>query len=74
MTDEGLTEIVGKLEKLPAVDGVETYQAVDRGLARLVRGGVAASAVLAVIVSVGARGRGRPCGSVPSGGAPRSRC
>jgi len=50
VTDEGLGEIVGKLEKLPAVDGVETYQSWTERLARLVRGGVAASAVLAVIV------------------------
>jgi cell division transport system permease protein len=50
VTDEGLTEIVGKLEKLPAVDGVETYQAWTTRLARLVRGGVAASAVLALVV------------------------
>jgi cell division transport system permease protein len=50
VTDEGLSEIVGKLEKLPAVDGVETYQSWTERLGRLVRGGVAASAVLAVIV------------------------
>jgi len=50
VTDEGLTEIVSKLEKLPAVDDVETYQSWTERLARLVRGGVAASAVLAVIV------------------------
>jgi cell division transport system permease protein len=50
VTDEGLTEIVTKLEKLPAVDDVETYQSWTERLARLVRGGVAASAVLAVIV------------------------
>ncbi|HEY1957806.1 MAG TPA: permease-like cell division protein FtsX [Polyangiaceae bacterium] len=50
VTDESLTEIVAKLQKLPAVDDVETYQSWTDKLARLVRGGVAASAVLAVIV------------------------
>jgi cell division transport system permease protein len=50
VTDDGLADVVGKLEKLPAVDGVETYQAWTERLARLVKGGVAASAVLAVIV------------------------
>ncbi len=50
VNDEGLTDIVTKLEKLPAVDGVETYQSWTERLARLVRGGVAASAILAVIV------------------------
>ena len=50
VSDEGLTDVVTKLEKLPAVDGVETYQSWTERLARLVRGGVAASAVLAVIV------------------------
>lgn len=50
VNDEGLTEIVTKLEKLPAVDDVETYQSWTERLARLVRGGVAASAVLAIIV------------------------
>lgn len=50
VTDDALADVVGKLEKLPAVDGVETYQAWTERLARLVRGGVAASAVLAVVV------------------------
>jgi cell division transport system permease protein len=50
VTDSGLTEMVGKLQKLPAVDDVETYQSWTERLGRLVRGGVAASAVLAVIV------------------------
>jgi cell division transport system permease protein len=50
VTDEGLVEITTKLEKLPAVDGVETYQSWTARLARLVRGGVAASAVLALVV------------------------
>ncbi|HEX4514625.1 MAG TPA: permease-like cell division protein FtsX [Polyangiaceae bacterium] len=51
VTDEGLTDIVGKLRKLPAVDDVETYQSWTERLGRLVRGGVAASAVLAVVGS-----------------------
>jgi cell division transport system permease protein len=50
VSDEGVLDIVSKLEKLPAVDSVETYQAWTERLARLVRGGVAASAVLAVVV------------------------
>jgi len=50
VSDDGLTDIVGKLRKLPAVDDVETYQSWTDRLARLVRGGVAASAVLAIIV------------------------
>ncbi len=50
ITDEGLTDIAAKLEKLPAVDDVETYQSWTARLGHLVRGGVAASAVLAVIV------------------------
>jgi cell division transport system permease protein len=50
VSDDGLTDIVAKLRKLPAVDDVETYQSWTDRLARLVRGGVAASAVLAVIV------------------------
>jgi cell division transport system permease protein len=50
VSDEGLTDIVAKLGKLPAVDDVETYQSWTDRLARLVRGGVVASALLAVIV------------------------
>jgi cell division transport system permease protein len=50
VSDAELTDIVAKLEKLPAVDDVETYQSWTDRLERLVRGGVAASAVLAVIV------------------------
>jgi cell division transport system permease protein len=50
ITDAELTEIVGKVRQLPAVDDVETYQAWTDRLSRLVRGGVAASALLAVVV------------------------
>ena len=41
---------MSKLDKVPAVDDVETYQSGTARHARLVRGGVAASAILAVIV------------------------
>lgn len=50
MTDAELDGIVGKLKQLPAVDDVETYQAWTTRLAHLVRGGVAASALLALVV------------------------
>jgi cell division transport system permease protein len=49
-TDAELNDMVGKLRQLPAVDDVETYQAWTERLARLVRGGVAAAALLAVVV------------------------
>jgi cell division transport system permease protein len=48
--DAELAEMVGKMKLLPAVDDVETYQLWTERLARLVRGGVAASALLAVVV------------------------
>ena len=50
MTDVDLSDMVGKLKQLPAVDDVETYQAWTERLARLVRGGVAAAALLALVV------------------------
>ena len=50
MPDAELAEIVGKLRQLPAVDDVETYQSWTERLARLVRGGVAASVLLAIVV------------------------
>lgn len=50
VSDSALTDIVTKLEKLPAVDDVETYQSWTARLQHLVKGGVAASAVLAIIV------------------------
>jgi cell division transport system permease protein len=50
MTDAELLDVVGKLKQLPTVDDVETYQAWTERLARLVRGGVAASALLAIVV------------------------
>jgi cell division transport system permease protein len=50
VTDAELADIVAKLKQLPSVDDVETYQAWTERLARLVRGGVAASALLAIVV------------------------
>ena len=48
--ESDLTDMVAKMKQLPAVDGVETYQSWTDKLARLVRGGVAASALLALVV------------------------
>lgn len=50
MTDQELAEAVGKLRQLASVDEVETYQSWTARLANLVRGGVAAAIVLAVVV------------------------
>jgi len=50
MPDADLNDMVAKLRQLPAVDDVETYQAWTERLARLVRGGVAAAALLALVV------------------------
>ncbi|HEY1692039.1 MAG TPA: permease-like cell division protein FtsX [Polyangiaceae bacterium] len=50
MPDADLTDMVGKMRALPSVDDVETYQSWTERLARLVRGGVAASALLAIVV------------------------
>jgi len=50
VTDAELNDIVGKLRQLPAVDDVETYQAWTERLGRLIRGGVAAAALLALVV------------------------
>jgi cell division transport system permease protein len=50
MSEGDLEDMVSKLRQLPAVDDVETYQAWTDRLARLVRGGVAAAALLAVVV------------------------
>jgi cell division transport system permease protein len=50
MPDPELGDIVAKMKELPAVDDVETYQSWTERLARLVRGGVAASALLAIVV------------------------
>lgn len=50
VTDAELADVVGKLRQLPAVDDVETYQAWTERLGHLIRGGVAAAALLAVVV------------------------
>ncbi len=50
MPDAELTDIVAKMKELPSVDDVETYQSWTELLARLIRGGVAASALLALVV------------------------
>src|SRR5208282_1939138 len=50
MLDSELEDMVAKLRMLPAVDDVETYQTWTERLSRLVRGGVAAAALLALVV------------------------
>lgn len=50
LSDAELGAIVGKLKQLPAVEDVETYQAWTERLGRLIRGGVAAAALLALVV------------------------
>jgi cell division transport system permease protein len=50
MLDSELEDMVAKLRQLPAVDDVETYQTWTERLSRLVRGGVAAAALLAFVV------------------------
>jgi len=50
VSDAELADMVGKLRQLPAVDDVETYQAWTARLSRLVKGGVAAAALLALVV------------------------
>ncbi|MGH7270520.1 MAG: cell division protein FtsX, partial [Polyangiaceae bacterium] len=50
MPDADLTDMVAKMKLLPSVDDVETYQSWTARLAQLVRGGVAASVLLALVV------------------------
>jgi cell division transport system permease protein len=50
MADGELADMIAKVKMLPAVDDVETYQAWTDRLAKLVRGGVAAAALLAFVV------------------------
>jgi cell division transport system permease protein len=50
VTDDELNAVVTKLRQLPAVEDVETYQAWTERLGRLIRGGVAAAALLALVV------------------------
>ena len=50
LTNAEIGDMVQKLRQLPAVEDVETYQAWTERLSRLVRGGVAAAALLAIVV------------------------
>jgi cell division transport system permease protein len=50
VTDAELVDASAKLKLLPSVDDVETYQAWTERLSKLVRGGVAVSVVLALVV------------------------
>ena len=50
MPDADLADMVAKMRQLSTVDDVETYQSWTERLARLVRGGVAASVLLALVV------------------------
>lgn len=50
MTDAELTDTQAKLKQLPNVEDVETYQTWTERLSKLVRGGVAASVLLALVV------------------------
>jgi cell division transport system permease protein len=50
LPDAELAAIVAKVHQLPAVEDVETYRAWTDRLASLVRGGVAASVLLALVV------------------------
>jgi cell division transport system permease protein len=53
MPDTDLAAMVVKMKQLPSVDDVETYQSWTEKLARLVRGGVVAAALLAAVVFAG---------------------
>jgi cell division transport system permease protein len=53
MADADLAAMVAKMKQLPSVDDVETYQSWTEKLSRLVRGGVAAAALLAAVVFAG---------------------
>ena len=50
MGDVELEATVGKIRQLPVVDDVETYQVWTARLSKLVRGGVTAAALLALVV------------------------
>jgi cell division transport system permease protein len=50
MPDADLAAMIGKMRLLPSVEDVETYQSWTEKLSRLVRGGVAASVLLALVV------------------------
>jgi cell division transport system permease protein len=50
LADADMADLVAKMKRLPSVDDVETYQSWTERLARLVKGGVAAASLLAVVV------------------------
>lgn len=50
VTEAEVAEIAGKLRMLPSVEDVETYQVWTERLSRLVKGGVAAAILLAIVV------------------------
>jgi cell division transport system permease protein len=50
LAEGDVAAIVKKLEKLPGVEEIETYQAWTERLAKLLRGGVAAALILALVV------------------------
>jgi cell division transport system permease protein len=50
MPEGDLADMVAKMKELPAVDDVETYRSWTEKLSRLVGGGVAAAALLAMVV------------------------
>jgi cell division transport system permease protein len=50
MPEAELADMVAKMNQLPSVDGIETYRSWTEKLAALVRGGVAAAAVLTLVV------------------------
>ena len=50
LSNAEIADMVTKLRQLPAVDDVETYQAWTDRLARLIKGAVAASSLLALVV------------------------
>jgi cell division transport system permease protein len=50
MTDAELANVVTKVKMFPGIEDVETYQAWTERLSRLVRGGVAAALLLALVV------------------------
>jgi cell division transport system permease protein len=51
-TDDRITAMSEKLRGLPSVESVETYQRWTERISKLMRGGVSASAVLALVVLV----------------------
>jgi cell division transport system permease protein len=50
VSDDAVTQVSAKVKSMPVVDGVETYARWSERLASLLRGGVAASLLLALVV------------------------